>query len=113
MVVGNTLSGNIFDFTQQNSFTIATRIPGTVYQNISGRTMYVVVTCQNQPAANAEIAAYTDNANPPITIVGYSSIFSAATLNFSLGFMVLPGNYYKVVDVLANLNALIAWAEYT
>jgi hypothetical protein len=90
-------------FSTQNVVT-ASRAIGTVYQNTTGKTIFVVVTLVSTSGWQY---AYTDASNPPTTIVAGVSYNSTA---FTLAFMVLPNNYYKIgTSGSASLNYWVEW----
>ncbi len=121
MVIGNTLSANLFDYTQQNS-TVASRVFGTNYQNLTGRAMFVIVTSSYSVPLSSSIlmTALTDTAAAPTTIIDevYRSQPAASTTLTgyeSVHMIVLPGNYYKVTSAVTGTgaNTKRTWIEYT
>jgi len=99
--------------TEVQSNVTASRVLGTVYQNTSGRPLYVLVTLDVVGGAgNLYTAiAYTDTNTPPTTVVGKSSGCYDSEVDFSnIGFFVLPGSYYKVTEV--SQGELETWFEW-
>ena len=116
----------------QSNVTASRATNGTVYQNTSGRPLFVAVNVQLTTACAsssfdgyAEIVAYTDTANPPTTIVGELRQFLddvSATVatggsirhKAQLCFFVLPSSYYKVTqDTDADSTvSLLYWFEW-
>jgi hypothetical protein len=96
-------------FTTQSVVT-ALRAIGTTYQNTSGKPMLVSVTLSFPGSAN--VAALTDTANPPSTVVASFQNSAATTFIQTLTFLVLNGNYYNVANVVAGA-AKIYWIEWT
>lgn len=97
--------------TVQNVVT-GSRAIGTVFQNLSGKVMFVTVTLgQAGDGGDGTARALTD-ANPaPTTIVVADGSASTPTVTpFSLNFIVLPGRYYKVVNVIGTYS-LFCWVE--
>jgi len=82
------------------------RAIGTVYQNTTGRAIFVSVTAQGTLGNN--LSALTDGANPPTTTVKY---VTAAVTNYGipLDFIVLPGSYYKVTFPTGSLQVWTEW----
>ena len=100
---GSTQTTAISPKTQNN--VTASRALGTVYQNTTGKPMFVSVICYI--TANYSTAtAYTDSNSSPNTIV--SDIQPYGTLVSSMFFIVLPGNYYKVAGTMTLKN----WIEW-
>lgn len=93
-------------FPSQNVVT-GSRALTTIYQNTSGKTMYVSATVEGNTNANFHV--YTD-ANPtPTTLVKEVQIYNNAA-NAAVDFMVLPNNYYYI-DSPAGA-ALQIWVEW-
>lgn len=78
--------------TAQNVVT-GSRASGIVYQNTTGKTMFVAVTVTTSTSAGTGTAV-SDTNPAPSTVVGYRASTEAATA--PLFFIVLPGSYYKV-----------------
>lgn len=90
------------------------RALGTVYHNTSGKTLFVSVTIgQAGDGGDATAQAVTD-ANPAPTLVvakqGVASTASVSPLN--LFFIVLPGNYYKVSNIVGTYT-MTSWIEWS
>lgn len=100
----NAYSSNV-PFAAQNDVTASRAIDGTVYQNTSKKTMYVVVTATT--AAAGVMAGLTDSAANPTTTVDGHNHAAAGTIH--VHFMVLPGNYYKVTNTGAVKASWIEW----
>lgn len=108
MVTGNTKSANAYDYSQQNNVT-ASRVLGTVYQNTTGRAMFVLEV--SLPAALGDIFGYTDSSNPPTTVVAAQTGLVTAK-GIYIFFIVLPGNYYKIAPSSGTWSIYV-WNEYT
>lgn len=100
----NAYSSNV-PFAAQNDVTASREIDGTVYRNTSKKTMFVVVTATT--AAVGNIVVTTDSAAAPTMVIGGHAHVAAGTIHF--GFMVLPGNYYKVTNTGAVKYRWIEW----
>ena len=83
------------------------RIVGTVYQNTTGRVMFVAASVYS--SINSNFKGLTDAANPPTTMVCDATPATASVA--LLSFIVLPGNYYKVTSTagVANVDAWTEW----
>lgn len=84
------------------------RAIGTAYQNTTGKPMMVLVTATATSAS--EITGLTDANATPTTEVGRGHQ-GTATVNGSVFFCVLNGNYYKVT-VSGTSPALTRWTEW-
>jgi acetaldehyde dehydrogenase (acetylating) len=86
-----------------------TRVLDTVYQNTSGRPVWVMVSASR--GANIGIRALIGDANPPTSEV--SRTYTATTPQGSgcLSFLVPPSWYYKVVSVGSAVKGV--WSEWT
>lgn len=84
------------------------RAIGIVYQNTSGKPMFVTISVAQGPGQVLE--AYTDAATPPTTLVGNIGNNSNPSQYGSMSFVVLPGNYYKVSG---SASSITAWMEWT
>ncbi len=95
-------------FSSQNVVT-SSRAFGSVYQNTTGKTMFVVVSgiC----SSNGYMVVYTDGSNPPTTVISQQYITSGTTDYIAASFMVLSGNYYKV-SMSTGTGTLYTWVEY-
>ena len=103
-------SGVQLSINNQNVAT-ASRAPGTVYNNNTGKTMFVL-TCWNLGGKNSTINVLSDTANPPTTQVAEIADQSTSVTTVQLFFLVLPGNNY-LLSVAAGTPTLVAWTEYT
>ena len=77
-------------FTSQNDVT-GSRTSGAVYQNTTGKTMFITVCCSLGTGPTG-IVAYSDSTNPPTTTV----VINPYSGGYSISFMVLNNNYYQV-----------------
>ena len=97
--------------TAQNVAT-ASRAAGVVYQNTSGKAMYVAISW-DLSAKSCELSFRTDAANPPVTEVARVADTSpSGTVLKQIVAVVLAGNYYECA-VLTGTPVLVAWVEYT
>lgn len=97
-------------FTTQTNAT-SSRVLGTVYQNTSGKTMFISVCVGNGGAGVGATSAQTDSSNPPTTTVTQMNNNPAAVGgDSSMSFMVLNNNYYKVTS---NSTPLQTWFEWS
>jgi hypothetical protein len=95
--------GFVYNMTQND--VTASRALGTVYQNTTGRIMYVNVIYGHSSAGS--VYGYTGAANPPTTLVAQCS--NNAVYASTMHFIVLPNYYYKVTqDVVSNFT----WIEW-
>jgi hypothetical protein len=99
--------------TNQNVVT-GSRAFNTVYQNTTGKPMWVTVTAQFSATANTAVSAITDSSSTPTTTVGIIYVdFNSASSAYAITFVVLSGNYYKIVPSgntpLATLNTWTEW----
>jgi hypothetical protein len=67
----------------------ASRAAGTVYQNTTGKVMWVMISSQSAGSA------ITDSNPSPTKTVAYISVSNGAIDEETITFLVLPGNYYK------------------
>lgn len=86
------------DVTAVRSFNV-------VYRNTTTQPMYVVVTTV---CYVCWINAYTDASSSPTALVAGVSYNNTA---FTLPFIVLPGNYYKVATTCASLERWVEWTQ--
>jgi hypothetical protein len=95
--------------TAQNVVT-GTRSIGAVFQNTSGKPMWVTVTVSLPGGVNG-LNMLTDASNPPTTVV--ASIFGGvATAAVSFSFVVLPGNFYELAVSVGAGFTLDTWIEW-
>lgn len=83
------------------------RADGTVYQNTTGRALFVSVSFADDFGRLA--IAYSDTNNPPTTII--AKVTGVGVNLMQIFFIVLPGNYYKVV--WNNTPSTIIWFEWS
>jgi len=97
-------------FTSQAQVTLS-RATGVIYQNTTGKTMFVSVCVGNGGAGVGTTIAYTDSSNPPTTLVA-----SVNNNPGSLGgtsqicLMVLNNNYYLITS---DSSPLTQWTEWS
>lgn len=77
------------------------RTVGVVYKNNTNRMLYVTLTS----TSTGSTQIFSDNINPPTTVIGNASVSSGAADNNIISFVVPPGNYYKCN------NSFIIWTE--
>ena len=115
-----TIQGQLDDCTQ--SIVTGSRALGTVYQNTSGKIMFVSVSLQHTVTGAGHVAdnvAYVEAGDDtPDTAVArvFTNYFAAAIqLCLPLTFVVPPGSYYKVTDDDSGggASALVYWTEWT
>jgi hypothetical protein len=85
--------------TTQNVVT-GSRAVNTVYQNTTGKPMFVDVT--SPLGQNGTMSAYTDSTSNPTTRVAAVANGSTVQTNLTVSFWVLPGNYYNVNSTGSN-----------
>jgi len=85
---------------------------GVVYQNLTGKPLFVS-TCLSMSGSNAEADAYTDANASPTTQIG--DVYQAPNVNqnLMLFFIVLPNNYYKVVQTVATVSLNCGYSSWT
>lgn len=86
---------------------VTTRAFGNVYQNTTGKPMFVTVVGKSSAAAVFE--AYSDSANPP-TIKAWYQYEGTVSTELTAFFVVLPNHYYKL-SFTAGTPTLIEWVE--
>ena len=94
-------------FSTQTDVT-GSRANNTVYQNTSGLSMMVVVYIGL--STNQSASAQSDGSSPPTTTVAGTGI-NGYGLASTISFIVLAGNYYKVV--WSPTATVVSWIEYT
>jgi len=99
-----TVNGTFSYSMTQNNMT-SSRAIATVYQNTTGRIMYVTVLTTSN---NGTAYAYCDNNPSPTTLVSICSTLSF--YNRTNFFIVVPGNYYKVTTDSG--GSLMSWIEW-
>jgi len=85
-----------------------TRAFGTVYQNTTGKPLYVSATTY-ATSGTGGVDATTDSSNPPTTYI--CSVPTLSTSSSTLFFIVLPNNYYKLA-VGSGASVLNRWFEW-
>jgi len=99
----------------------ASRAVGTVYQNTTGKPMWVAVTVHPEIERGYGSVSYnirTDGDNPPVTQVAQASAPSVPNedsgIYTTMTVVVLPGYYYQLVaDVTGSITpAVIRWIEW-
>ena len=105
---GTQLTVTAGPISTQNPVT-GSRALGTVYQNNTGKPMFVAITISM--TANSNIMAQTDASNPPSTGVGWVAYSGTGQSEHLLTFWVLPGNFYRTFTN-AGAPTLTAWTEW-
>jgi hypothetical protein len=97
--------------TQDNA--TGKRSYGVVYQNTTGKVMYISVGNSNSGGCFVALTAYCDASSSPSAVVANLGL-TASGPNFSGGlfFIVLPGYHYKVVSGGQCPNNLWYWVEW-
>lgn len=85
-----------------------TRTTNIVYQNTSGKTMYVCVTLA---IVQCSVVVYTDAAAAPVTEVTRLETNESSQDTRQLFFIVLPGNYYKLTAAGTTFDVVV-WTEW-
>jgi len=94
--------------TTQSDVTASRALDGTVYQNTTGKTMFISINWSKGSIDN--LIVYSDSANPPTTRVSQQTEFGVGSL-ISQFSVVLPGNYYRAVPNTGGLT-LNSWIEW-
>lgn len=102
-VAGTPISGG--GITTQTNAT-ASRAINTVYQNTSGKPMFVTIYASCN--AGTFLQANTDSTTNPSLTVALVNNTGASSGNLSVSFWVLPGNYYKGLGG-TTLNGWLEW----
>ena len=87
------------------------RVLGTVYQNTSGKPMWINITF-TAVAGTDGINVVTDASATPTVVVASLYNFSTATA-ITVSFLVLTGNYYEVVISIGSAFTINSWVEWT
>jgi hypothetical protein len=88
------------------NYVTASRVLGTVYQNTTGKPMFVAASIRVGIYGTA--FAYSGSANPPTTqVVKYVNGSPNSSAYGELFFIVLPDNYYRVTGV--DISSWIEW----
>ena len=95
--------------TTQSNVT-ATRALNTVYQNTSGKVMFITVAAYPS-AASILLSLYTDTANPPTTLA--NQFYAGTNITVTVSGFVLPGSYYEVKSSIGPPTVLSTWMEWT
>lgn len=103
-LLGNGATGSSW-FQAQNVVT-AQRAAGVIYQNTSGKSMFVTITGNISSASS--ITAFSDATLNPNTEVGAVNIVATKV---PISFMVLNNNYYTITTT--GTVALVCWAEWS
>ena len=99
-----------------------TRIVGTVYQNLTGRPLMVIIAGRyfrdTAIGACAYFSGLIDTVTPPMDIVAQEGLYDADNkmdrTHGTMTFMVPPGYYYQVVETkLGGVSGatLVEWTE--
>jgi hypothetical protein len=96
---------------QNQTDVTASRALGAVYQNNTGKTLFVLITL-NLSSKAADVSFLTDASNPPVTVVSRISDDANAAVTNNVFAMVLPGNYYELL-LNAGTPAITIWVEYS
>jgi len=86
------------------------RVLGSVYQNTTGKPMFVSVTAHTDNVTNANILAQTDSNPSPSTYVAYAALAQNG-IDGQITFWVLPNNYYTVT-INIGTPGLSLWTEW-
>lgn len=92
-------------FSTQNS-VVGSRAVNTIYQNTTGKIMFVTMSGVNSGMGGSAATVYTDSSSSPSTEVAYE-IFPPLS-GASIYFMVIPGNYY---EISGNPSSITSWTE--
>lgn len=99
--------------SQSGNLAGAGRAKNTVYQNTTGKTVYVAVRF-NGNGTSVYFECLTDSSNPPTNSVASTFLGQSLTGDgVTLFFIVLSGNYYKVDDVAIGGQTLFSWYEWS
>lgn len=92
--------------SQQNVVT-GSRALNIVYQNNTGRPMFISLTMYD--ASGTATSILTDASNPPTTVVALSDSSNGSPDFYNMFAIVLPGNYYKVTSG----GTISIWTEWS
>lgn len=88
------------------SVVTGSRALGSIYQNTTGKVLYVAVSVNMTGIGS--LFAFADDSNPPTTLIISTS--NQIAYNASVFFLVLPGYYYKAtIDTTGNLGIWVEW----
>jgi len=91
----------------QGSDLVGSRSFGTVYQNTTGKPVFLSISLGI--SVTGTVSLYVDTVNPPLTVVAFDS--AAATWGQQLTFIIPPSAYYKLTqDTSATISH---WYEVT
>lgn len=115
----DTIQAQLDDCTQ--SIVTGSRVLGTVYQNTSGKTMFVSVSISHTCVGAGHVAdnvAYVEagDATPDTAVARIFTNYVAAVQHcLNMTFVVPAGSYYKVTDddLGGGASALVYWTEWT
>jgi hypothetical protein len=110
-ISGHYRRGGVQLSISNQSVLTASRAANTVYQNTTGKTMFIM-TCWDLGGRNSTLSGLSDSANPPTTEVAQIADTSTSSTTVELFFMVLPNNFYNC-SVSAGSPTLVSWVEYT
>ena len=93
----------------QTIFNGPARVAGTVYQNTTGRPIFVQVIVSG--GAQIGVSAQSDTSNPPTTFVAVSDGVFSSNGAVEIFFIVIPGNFYLVTASVGTIpaNGWIEW----
>ena len=103
-LLGNGSTGGSW-FQNQNVVT-GQRALGTIYQNTTGKTMFITVT--NNISSTSSVTVYTDSSLNPTTEVCAEN---TTTTKSPISFMVLNNNYYTLTTT--GTVAIVCWTEWS
>lgn len=89
------------------TFTKPSRAAGAVYQNTTGKPMFVTATIEMQ--AGYGFTAWCDGSNPPGTQVGSALASGVPAASVPVSFWVLPGYFYQVTGTA---TIVMDWSEW-
>ncbi len=99
--------------TSQTDVT-GSRVLATVYQNTLTVPKFVNVTITDAAAESFRMNAISDaNPAPALVVAAIQTSASVVTQFETLSFIVLPGNYYKVVRAIGASAVIDKWIEYS
>ena len=98
--------------TVQTNYSTSGRVLGTIYQNTGTTPRYISVSL-SMAVGQSSVAATTDSSSTPTTVCAQATVPTSGLAGYvlSMFFIVLPGNYYKVSNVLGT-NVIQEWFEW-
>lgn len=96
------------NFFSTQAVVTASRTFGTVYQNTSAKPMFVTIAAYTTGAGERFQPTTDANAAPTTVVVDFFSV--AANADYVFSFIVLSGNYYKVV--ISGTPIKRSWTEW-